>query len=156
MRDRDQLQFSLRNRAAKNGKSLDITLLYVQSDFGVVALYPIRQGDANRIESGATLNVTLPKINASTVGLEGVILIATEAEPHQPIANFAHLSQPGLLRVRGADPPAGDVTNDTLTALFEEAGFGETTRRGAPEATGRALSRTAMKVFSWKVEAARP
>jgi hypothetical protein len=173
--DRDVLRFAIRNQAKnegcvlrkeekidddekpKKGCPIDVTLLYVESDYGIVGVYPVR-GETNRVDAGAALTIELPPINATTIGVEGVILIATEAEPYQAPANFTFLEQQGLTRLRGEGPEsaAADVTSTTLTALFEDAGFGETTRRGTPQTTARALSRTAMRLFSWKVERAKP
>jgi hypothetical protein len=74
----------------KKGCPIDVTLLYVESDYGIVGVYPVR-GETNRVDAGAALTIELPPINATTIGVEGVILIATEARALSGPCQF-HLS----------------------------------------------------------------
>ena len=68
----------------------------------------------NRLAPGQSAAVTF-KINASTLGLEDVIIIATLTHPAAPMQNFAFLAQPGLDRGGEGDPaqasPPGPVAS---------------------------------------------
>lgn len=123
----------------KGRKAIDVTALYIDSDFGITNLYPLN-GDSNRIEIDGEYTFSI-EIDANTTGTERLIIIATEALPGTPNTDLSFLAQPKLERTRGS---SGD-----LSGLFMKAGFGTPATRGA---SSRApLQNTEVRVFNWQV-----
>jgi hypothetical protein len=128
--DQDQIRVQVFN---ESGEPVDVTILYVDSAFGVTSFYPTMEdvdhgGVKNRIRPGKAPAEVPFDIDATTVGLEDVIVIATIAAPDTTPQNFAFLEQEGL--PRGSDDP-NSVLNTPLGQLLGHAAFGVGERSGA-------------------------
>ena len=83
--------------------AVDVTLLYVDSGFGIEALYPNRE--PNRIQPGKTLITPTFDIADATVGRENAVVIAVKADG--PMVDFTALAQPTLPLARGKEKGRG-------------------------------------------------
>jgi len=112
---------------------VDLTILFVDSSFGITTLFPTR-GRTNRISAGSRIDNVGGKITGDTVGLEGMIVIASKAASGMPVADFSFLSQKKLSRRKAVrsmnrvtpEEQAGqNVSNGGgLEDLFAHAAFG--------------------------------
>ncbi len=131
-------------RMANKGRTAaDVTLLFLDSEWGITAMYP-PPGRLNRIEAGGTDSVQV-EINADTLGVERMLTIAVQAQAKQALADFSFLAQPRLDKTRGSRDASG-----SMEALMAEAGFAD---KGASR--GVSLSKsdaqtTRMQLFSWE------
>ncbi len=141
LEDGDKLLVTLENTGRV---SVDVTALYLDSRYGITAMFPRGLGASNRLESAASDSFEL-EIHDDTLGLERLAVIAVEAEKQSERADFSYLAQPSLPSetvTRGGNEADGN-------ALFRDAGFAEyATRGGRPAAVS---ARTGMQVFSWQV-----
>ena len=80
----------------KNGGTapLDVTVLFIDSRYGVTALYP-KGGSLNRLRPG-DLDKVQGDVNADTAGRERMLIIATRAEEGIPASNFTYLAHAGV------------------------------------------------------------
>src|SRR5205807_3054470 len=94
-------------------RQLDMTLLFIDSGFGIHQIYPHRstQG-ANRVEAGRDVPTDILKITGNTVGTEQVVLIAVNAEG--PPKDFGFLEQPTLELARKDVGARGGSEDDGL------------------------------------------
>ncbi len=102
-------------------QSLDVTLLYVDSAYGIGCLYP-QIGESNRLGGGDQQRIKL-SVNATTTGIENLVSIVARGEG-QP-RDYSFLEQPALDRssMRGG-------IDDPLARLCESALFGAGASRG--------------------------
>ncbi|MCP4406517.1 MAG: hypothetical protein GY807_01910, partial [Gammaproteobacteria bacterium] len=149
LRAGDELRLDVTNLSKR---PMDITILFVDSQYGIEAMFPTH-GHTGRLEAGGFTSAN-GWVNESTIGIEGMIVIAVEASKWAAPADFSFLQQPRLsstVNVRGAAGmrPVGDIER-----MFREAGF------GAPAATRSAgsgkrrtpFNRVAVKSVRWLVE----
>ena len=131
---------------------VDVTLLYVDSGFGIDALFPSKdKGELNRLEAGDCVRIDLD-VEASTAGLENLVVIAVKGEG-QP-ADFVSLAQPTIalaekdVTKRGIDAARG--LNSPLGRLLQNALYGE----GGTRAVKRPKGNTdhLIKRLSWQIE----
>ena len=94
---------------------LDITVLFVGSDYGIDVVFP-RGGAFNRFMEEEERSIPLGRINTETTGQERLVVIASKARRTAAPANFSFLAQEGVQRTRNATTPLG--------SLLTEAGFG--------------------------------
>jgi hypothetical protein len=134
----DIVEFKILN----NGQTAaDVTLLFLDSQYGITAMYPLA-GRLNRIKPGGEDHTKI-RIEANTVGVERMLVIAVAAEPNQPNADFSFLQQQTLPTERG------QVTRGSpLSALFADAAFGPSATRGA-EPVGD-IEAPSMRLISWQ------
>jgi hypothetical protein len=146
--DGDQLRVTVTNDSTQ---AVDVTVLYIDSAYSIVSYLPTAYQTStgaanNRLGPGQSAPVTF-KINASTLGLEDVIIIATLTMPATPMQNFAFLAQPGI--ERGVGPAHATPLGQLLAA----AAFGGD--RGGAAAPD--MARYAVHRVSWTVrEGAAP
>ena len=131
----DVLQFTLHNRGSKPA---DVTLLFLDSQYGITAMYP-EAGRLNRIAPDGNDSVKI-QIDADTVGVERILAIVVAAEPNQPNTDFSFLQQDTLPTTRGGVTP--------LQQLFETAAFGGSMTRGLARRID--TSQVRMRLFSWQ------
>jgi hypothetical protein len=107
----------------KNGSqnSLDVTVLYVDSSYGISCLYP-RIGEYNRLAPGDANRIDEMTVNAETTGIENMVVIAARADG-QP-KDYRFLEQPTLSR----DRKRGNAS-DPLEQLCETAIYNRGNRR---------------------------
>jgi hypothetical protein len=135
--DKDQVEFSFKN---KGRTMVDVTALYIDSEYGITALYP-EAGRLNRIEAGGDDTMKI-EINADTTGAERLILIAVEAQAESPRSDFSFLAQSQLDRTRGG-------VSRSIDAMFSDTGFGVTTR--SAKVARSPIEDADVKVYGWKV-----
>jgi hypothetical protein len=138
----DQIGFVIAN---KSRTPVDVTILYVDSEFGIDALFP--RGENNRIEPGGVLRtgpggVSPIELNDTTVGTERLIVIASTATEQGERSDYSYLAQPRLARTRSVESPTSMIQE-----LLDEAAFGVATRGGSRARSEQSL----MRVFTWEV-----
>lgn len=144
----DTLRVSVFN---DSGAPVDVTILYVDSAFGIVSYFPTaaqndRGGFNNRLVPEGAPAVCEFTIDATTtVGLEDVLIVATLAQRESTPQNFVFLEQKGL--PRGKNDPRSAL-GSPLGQLLATAAFGSSDRGGsaAPDIAKYALHR-----LSWTV-----
>jgi len=125
---------------------IDVTILYVKSDYGIEPIFPIKL-ETNRIEASGHISdgqeMTLEKV--SQTGMEYLIVISVQGKPERMATDFRFLSQDSIpLERKGADDE-----QMSLYDLFSEAVFGgDWIRSTLTRETS--LKQTAMYVFPWK------
>ena len=120
---------------------LDVTVLFIGSDFGVSVAFP-RNNQFNRFMEEEEKIIKLGTINANTIGTERIIVIATQASRTATTSNFAFLSQSGLSKARNNFSP--------IEALLLEAGFGnERKPRGEMPIQESIRYQADIKTISW-------
>lgn len=137
--DGDHVAVEVRNTGRQ---AVDLTALYVDAAHGITVLYPNPRGASNRIEAGDR-DSFVARIDASTRGVERLLLIAVDAQPQGDRRDFSFLAQPRLGDTRGA--------TDAASQLFQRAAFGSTTGAGRRAADRQATEPLDMRVFSLDV-----
>ena len=140
-RNGDQAVVTLTNRGRL---PVDVTVLYIDSAFGIAPFLPLYAGHDNRLYPGADakpLDVRFD-INDSTLGFEDVIVITQVIDPTRQngFVSFAGIAQPQLTRTRGE----GDTP---LQRLMDHAAFGETRGAGAPPLASYSIQRLKWEVI---------
>lgn len=149
LRPGDQVEVSFSNTG---DKPLDVTLLYLDANYGVSALFP-ESGASNRLERKGSQSLTL-NINDETTGLERLLAIAVEMTELGERADFSFLAQTPLLNARSRDVRSagrGEEESDDMLA-FRDAGFSDFRSRGADVAPKAPSTRTSMQVFSLNIQ----
>ena len=143
----DKLRFVIRNN---HSQPIDVTLLGVDSLYGIAALYPL-PSEVNRLNPRDVLTIPAAneapiELDGQTEGQESIVLIAVEAKPSSPTSDLRFLEQEGVLRERG-----GASGGSTIESLFADARDGGQRSRGAMR--GAAIDSTTMRVFSYRAQA---
>jgi hypothetical protein len=144
-------------RLTNGGRNtLDVTLLFIDSTYGIQAVFP-RRGAAssgeNRFLPDQSHLVGPVRVNAKTVGLEHMVVIAVKGEG-QPI-DFTCLEQPTLARAedvatRGAGRPA---FGSPLGKLLRNALYAGGTTRGLDM---EEVDSQVLRLLSWSVPPQEP
>jgi hypothetical protein len=142
----DSIGFKITNQTQGN---VDVTMLYVDSQFGIHPLFP-RAGEQNRIDAGGTIasggSLAPIGINDDTQGMEHLIVIATTATPQAERRDYSELAQPGVPTQRGQGG------RRFASDLLDQAAFGTAlTTRGAQRPY---TSETFVRTYTWEVGAA--
>ena len=142
----DKMRFVIKN---SHSQPLDLTVLGVDSLYGISALYPIAN-EVNRLNPHDV--VTIPgeneapiELDGKTEGQESIMLVAVEARAASPTSDLRFLEQAGLIQERGG---AGETT---IESLFADASDGGHRSRGPVR--GTALDSTTIKLFSYRAVA---
>jgi hypothetical protein len=138
-REDDLVAIELHNTGRR---AVDLTALYVDAAQGITVLYPQPLGASNRIEAGDR-DKFVARIDASTRGVERLLLMAVEAQPQGDRRDFSFLAQPRLGDRRGA--------TDAVSQLFQRAAFGSATGAGRRGTDMQATDSLDMRVFSLTV-----
>jgi Caspase domain len=143
--DGDRLEFRLRN---PNRFAIDVTLLYIDSGFGIDCLFPER-GEINRL-GPKEMQPARIRVDSKTRGLEHMVVLAVRAVG-QPV-DFACLKQPTLERARQDESvrggPQSRLLDSPLGKLLQNALYGEGTTRGAAR---DALDENTLMLLSWHI-----
>jgi hypothetical protein len=94
----DELRLHLSNGSSR---AQDVTVLYVDREFRVVALWPL-PGQSNRIEADTTARVRLQVTSPGGLALEEIIVIAVPAEEGRPRTDLTALADPVASRGAGS------------------------------------------------------
>lgn len=147
VRDRDRIRVTVENVGRV---SFDVTILYIESGYRVISYFPtlrqvVSDGFDNRVSSGQSVSATIP-INDRTVGLEHVVVIATEA--HDAMRQqFAFLQQDGLPAAASRGAASRGVASP-LARLLDSAAYGSTLRG---RRTPAELASYSVRSLSWTV-----
>lgn len=142
----DCIRFAFTNQTVDSW--LDVTALYIDSQFGIDLVYPAKPGAANRIPPGGKYESGTFRITPEPLGLERLLTIAVRSEKDSDLADFSFLVQKRLPKTRGGKGRQG------LFDLFADAGFSRTKTRGLAS-DEPAVERTEMRIFNW-MTAPRP
>lgn len=110
--DGDHVVVEVHNTARR---PVDVTALYLDAAHGISVLYPYPRGASNRIEPGDR-DSFVARIDATTRGVERMLVLAVEAQPQGDRRDFSFLAQPRLGERRGA--------TDAVSQLLQRAVFG--------------------------------
>lgn len=138
----DRVIFVLRN---KGRVPVDVTLLYVDSGYGIDCLFPkTKNNELNRLGPGEAMPVPTDPV-AGTFGLEHVVVIAVKAEG-QPV-DFSSLEQPTIetAKARGG---ASRSLESPLGRLLQKGLYGEGKSRGMAR---EEIDDHTMSLLSWHV-----
>lgn len=135
----DRIGFKVKNTS---DKPLDVTMLMVDSAYGIAPLYP-STGQVNRLFPGNQV-VRTGVISATTTGLEHLLVVATKAKPVDEPTNFSFLAQPSIERSRAL---GGKGMESALGKVFQNSLFGEGGTRGASSSD---ISTYVLRTLSWR------
>lgn len=143
----DQIRLDVEN---KGSKPVDVTVLAIDSQFGISLMYPTLLSEANRVEPGSVVSIGAPGqelfINNQTVGQERLMVVGVEAEPQSPTVNLGFLQQKPLTISRNAAVSRGAPS--PFSKLFDQAITGGDNKTRSL-ATVPVLGETAIKSFGW-------
>jgi hypothetical protein len=140
------LGFNIANRGRR---PVDVTLLFVNSGFGIKAWYP-KDGDFNRLgpdEKIGPPDINFARISTTTIGLEHMVLLAVAAKD-APL-DFTWLAQPTLQAARDLPGVRGEAFESPLGQLLESAAFAPANARDAEAVE---IRQSCIRTLSWKVE----
>jgi len=129
--------------------AVDVTLLFINSTYGIHTLFPRTTEDSNRLGPGQQIN-TLRFPVVPPAGTDHVVAIAVRAQTSTSTSDFSYLEQPDLPQVR-RDSHGEQARNSPLGQLLERAMYGAGTTRGTRSAD---LTDYAVRVLSWQTAAA--
>ena len=127
-----------------------VTLLFIDSAFGIDVFFPRSFGVDNLLEPKKSMQL-LATVNAETVGREHLVLFAVQAKERDLPADFGFLAQPRLEAARsvGAKRGGPQTIDSPLGLLFQNALFSAGTTRGLSISDG---AEAATQVLTWTVE----
>ena len=140
----DSVAFRARNTGAT---PVDVTLLFIDSQYGIDAVFPARDAEADgRLARGAVVTTPRMTINADTLGLEQIVALAVQASSIR--TDFRYLEQPNLelARTRGGARQGASALEQLLNATM----YGHGTTRGL---AAREVGRHAIRMVTWRTEA---
>jgi len=140
--DGDRIIVTLENSGRT---AVDVTALYLDSRYGVSAVFPGAQGESNRLEARGKTRFEL-EVSDETLGTERLMVIAAAVQAKAERADFSFLAQSTLANVT-----LRSVGNAGTTDLFRDAGFAALATRAAARPAPVAGNTTGMQVFSWQV-----
>lgn len=141
--DGQRINLRIRN---PNDVPVDVTILYIDSEFGINCLFPVDSGD-NRLEPGKDHLTERFKVQATTTGQEHLVVLAMEGEG-DPI-DLGVLAQPSLEKApktRGKDPLATPLGGLLARSMFRKG----KTRGESVSARGA----YAQAIITWQVKGA--
>src|SRR5262249_6611107 len=121
----DLIAFRIDNLGAK---AVYPTLLFLDSGYGITALYPAEGEVIEVLPAGKSHRTGMLRVTGKTVGLEHVVLIAVRAGG-QPV-DFTVLEQPSLEQARKNALRGAGALETPLGRLLQNALYGAGTTRG--------------------------
>ncbi|MFO1004170.1 MAG: hypothetical protein U0936_27955, partial [Planctomycetaceae bacterium] len=142
--DGDQISIRVRNPCPF---PIDVTLLYIDSQQGIAALYP-QQGEINRLLAGNS--ITIPtRVAGDKPGLEHLVAIAVKSQ--REVMDFTCLTQSGINKTRS---PADNATlNSPLGQLLNHAILSGGAVRGMKQTSVKAHC---LKLISLEIQSPAP
>jgi hypothetical protein len=133
-----------------NPYPVDVTLLYVDSGFGISCLFP-EPGEVSRVVAGKSSKPVGIHVRSRTSGVENWVLIAMKSQQEEQPADFTALEQDTLEKAQDIDRKRAGPDNGSLDSplgrLLKHSLYGKGTRavdRGDLDESGMAL-------LSWRV-----
>jgi hypothetical protein len=130
-------------------RPLDVTLLLLDSGFGIAALFPT-EGRYNRLGKGEEAAIKM-KIAGDTLGTEHLVAFAVPTGVRSELTDFTWLAQPTLappLRTRGGQAPS------PLEQVLAVAIFSAPRTRSAQLLASEPDARPALHLITWETMAA--
>jgi hypothetical protein len=129
--DEDEVRIRVTNESRD---PIDITLLLLDSQYGISPLWPESVTVDNRVQPNKSINID-KQISNRTVGLEHVLVIAVKGKDVQEYARFGFLAQPSIEKAtrelaattRGTQKKS---TESPLGELLLRAAYGQGQTRG--------------------------
>lgn len=124
-------------------KAVDLSVLFIDGHYGIQSVFP-HMGKSARVDPGSKdFKLFSGKVDASSLGIERMMVIAVQAKPKTPETSFSYLQQPSHIRTikRGS-------TESNWHQLFNAAGFGSGSHRGAVSRMGVA----GISMYQWRVQ----
>jgi hypothetical protein len=131
-----------------NKFAIDLTILYVDSGFGIDAYFPDpTRGEINRLKPGETLTVPPFDVSAEkTFGVENLVVIAIKASTKEPI-DFSFMAQPTLEKAtKERGRTLLDAPKSALELLMENSLYGS---GGTRTISRRAVDDFAFRIVPW-------
>ncbi len=118
----EEIAFEIQNTGLS---SLDVSLLFIDSRFGITAIFPERGTiDNNRIPPGATIVTPRLEVTIDTAGPEQVVALGVRSANNR--VDFTCLEQASLERTRGTpalDTPLGELLKGAMYHEGETRGL---------------------------------
>lgn len=146
----DWLEIRLTN---KGREPLDVTVLSVDSGYGIKPFFPYSPGVENRLKPSDKPLRLLARINAKSFGLEHVLIIGVAAKTATRV-DFSCLRQETIESARGEALTRGSTKSPLDTALgqlLESAAYGGVRTRGLEAAE---INNSSLQLRSWRVRPA--
>ena len=128
--DRDQLSLQLRN---PNDVAIDVSVLFVDSQYGINSLFPADNED-NRIPPGQAKLIDDLTINVDTAGREYVVIVAVKAESSERV-DLSVLAQPSLELAEKNSATRSGSLRSPLGKLLANRLYGSGQTRGESQST---------------------
>ena len=134
---------------------IDVTVLYVDSAYGVTSLYPKEMDEGNRIVPNGVKRLPIEirtldaKGRTTTTGIERVIFLAVRARTGQQMQSFRFLEQPSLPVAKSDELQKRGLEAVSLMELLEQAVYEPT--RGAPTVLQNQIADSAISVVDWAI-----
>jgi len=153
LRQCDEVDVRIRN---VSDNPVDVTVLYIDSAYGVTSLYPKENDEGNRIVSNGMKQLPPIEIRTldekgktTTTGTERVIFLATRARTGQQMQSFRFLEQPSLPVAKSEALQKRGLEAASLIELLEQAVYEPT--RGAPTVLRNQIADGAISVVDWTI-----
>jgi uncharacterized caspase-like protein len=142
LRPGDIVGFRVTNRTPV---AVDVTLLFINSTYGIQTLFPWTAEDSNRLGPGQQIN-TLRFPVVPPAGTDHVVAIAVRTQTGTGTIDFSYLQQPSLPQAR-RDGRGEQARHSPLGQLLERAMYGAGATRGTRSAD---LTNYAVRLLSWQ------
>jgi Caspase domain len=152
LRQCDVVDIQIRN---VSDAPIDLTVLYVDSAYGITALYPKEIDEGNRIVPNGVKRLPIEirtldaKGRTTTTGTERVIFLAVRARAGQQMQSFRFLEQPSLPVTRQKELQKRGLGAASLIELLEQAVYEPT--RGPPAVLQNQIADSAISVLDWAI-----
>lgn len=129
----DELHIEASNSSTK---AVDINVLYIGSDYSIGHMY------AERLPSGAHIEVPLLAFNNSSYGIERMVVVLSDVAPQAPVEDLSFLEQIGVRH----NMRAAGVSSASFSDLLRDVA-GAPASRGAARIGEKAGSKGAVMIF---------
>jgi hypothetical protein len=152
LRQCDEVDIQIRN---VSDAPIDVTVLYIDSAYGVTSLYPKDVDEGNRIVPNGVKRLPIEirtldaKNRTTTTGTERAIFLAVRARTGYPMQSFRFLEQPSLPVAKSDALQRRGLEAGSLTELLEQAVYEPT--RGAPTVLQNQIADSAISVVDWTI-----
>ncbi|MBV8591012.1 MAG: hypothetical protein JO212_13335, partial [Acetobacteraceae bacterium] len=153
LRQCDVVDLQIRN---VSDTPIDVTALYIDSAYGVTALYPKDADEGNRIVAGGVKRLPIEirtldaKGRTTTAGIERVLFIAVKVRPGSQMVSFRFLEQPSLPVTKSDALQKRGLQAASLIELLEQAVYEPT--RGPPVVLQNQIADNAISVVDLAVQ----
>lgn len=149
----DRLTIEITNNTTR---SIDASLLFIDSAQNIQTVFPYQQGEINRIEPQGRHTIDLD-ITSETLGVEKLVAILAEAQPHSMMQDFSFLAASTPSGIHRGKSNAS--TDQELASLFDNEVFtnqirpkDQAKRRGEINQRAEKINgNNAIRLFSWVV-----